>query len=347
MSPSGGAERAGGADGAVGGAAVGGDAAVATLPRTAGGPTIDARSYGARGDGVADDTRALQAGLAAASGGRFFLPAGRYRVDADYGQGGSLQPASDTEIVLDAGATLKAMSSATPFSAVFFLRAVDRVSIAGGAIVGDRAGHFNTEGEQGHLLNVVGCADITVSDIRLSGAWGDGMIVAYDDSSDRICERVDLRRVECHENRRQGLSIVVADRVTVVDCVFSGTSGVAPAAGADIEPDRPWSVSHVLFERCSFHNNSGSGLQITGLASPGGCRDIRIQSCQAYGNSRSGVALFESDGVEIDDLTAHDNGDFGFHAVTTKGLDLRSKALWANGRGDTYVDEATRLGAVK
>ena len=145
---------------------------------------------------------------------------------------------------------------------------------------------------------------------------------------------------------QQGLSIVGADQVTVIDCVFSGTEGVEPAAGADVEPDSPWTVSNVVFQRCWFNDNQGSGLQVTGLASPGGCSNIRIQSCEANDNTRSGVAIFESEAILVDDLTAHGNRDFGFHAVTTAGLDLRSTTLWDNGRGDIYKDETTRLAMV-
>lgn len=46
---------------------------------------INAKVYGARGDGVTDDTAALQAGLLAAAGGIFFIPPGNYLVYAAVG----------------------------------------------------------------------------------------------------------------------------------------------------------------------------------------------------------------------------------------------------------------------
>jgi Pectate lyase superfamily protein len=47
---------------------------------TLNGQTVNAREAGARGDGSADDTAALQAALDAADGGTLYLPAGRYLI---------------------------------------------------------------------------------------------------------------------------------------------------------------------------------------------------------------------------------------------------------------------------
>ena len=59
--------------------------------------------------------------------------------------------------------------SQSPFSSVLFLQGIERIWIRGGAIVGERAGHLGLEGEQGHLLNVVGCSDVTISDMLHRG----------------------------------------------------------------------------------------------------------------------------------------------------------------------------------
>ena len=316
----------------------------AALPNRLKQGVVNARSMGALGDGSTDDTAALQRGLAAAQGGRFYVPAGQYLINVDYGRGGSLRPSSDTEIILDDGAQLYAMSTASQYSAMFLLSEVERVSIVGGTLVGERVGHPNGDGEQGHLVLLSGCADIFLSQMTLSDAWGDGVIVAYNDDARRQCERICLHRLVCRGNRRQGLSIVSATTVLVVDSSFSDTGGVAPGAGVDIEPDAPWSVRDVTLLRCTFARNSGSGLQITGLASPGRCRDIRVISCIAKNNGQSGVAVFESDGVYVDALLGGDNGAFGLYASTTRGFNVGSTSLWSNSRGDLYRDNATLEG---
>lgn len=315
---------------------------LAQRPTGAEGPNVDARSMGARGDGRTDDTAALQAALRAAAGGRLTIGAGRYRVNPDYATGGSLRPESNSEILLADGAVLEAIPSRSAFTSVLLLRGVDRVAVRGGAFVGERATHRGAGGEQGHLINVIGCADIVLADLQLSDAWGDGAILAYDEGSRRVCQRVEIRRVAFRHNRRQGLSIVGANAVIVADCTMEGTQGADPSAGADIEPDDPWTVSDVTFERCAFRNNAGSGLQVTGLGSPGRCRDIRVRWCEATGNGRSGVALFETDAVEVDGLRAWDNRDFGLHAVTSRKLRIGSTTLTNNDRGNRFVDESTR-----
>lgn len=74
------------------------------------GGVVNAKAYGAKGDGITDDTAALQAALTAGAGGEVFVPAGDYLVSSP--------------ITLPAGTTVRGVSSpgvadwnASPFAA--------------------------------------------------------------------------------------------------------------------------------------------------------------------------------------------------------------------------------------
>ena len=97
--------------------------------------TCDVRTFGARGDGVANDTRAVQAAVdacAAAGGGTVVLPPGRYR-------SGTVALASHIVLELDAGATLIGSRSLADYrsAAAVGLGTTLGVDVAG---EGDRAG---------------------------------------------------------------------------------------------------------------------------------------------------------------------------------------------------------------
>eukprot|EP01052_Picozoa_sp_SAG31_P043572 SAG31_NODE_7304_length_1724_cov_1.875692_2_plen_161_part_00 len=63
------------------------------------------------------------------------------------------------------------------------------------------------------------------------------------------------------------MSVIDVDRLTVNSCTFRNTSGVAPQAGVDLEPDDPSQrLSNILFTNCSFTANKGAGFQVVPAA---------------------------------------------------------------------------------
>lgn len=79
-------------------------------PALAGLPQFNVRQFGARGDGVAKDTKAIQAAIEAAGafGGTVYFPAGKY-------QSGTVRLRSHVTLFLEAGATLVASPDKNDF----------------------------------------------------------------------------------------------------------------------------------------------------------------------------------------------------------------------------------------
>jgi hypothetical protein len=88
--------------------------------------------------------------------------------------------------------------------------------------------------------------------------WGDGFYV--NGATD-----VWFCAVTADYNRRQGLSIIDVDGLTVANSVFSNTQGVRPSAGVDLEPNNPSQrITGVRIEHSQFIDNAGAGIQIAG-----------------------------------------------------------------------------------
>jgi hypothetical protein len=91
--------------------------------------------------------------------------------------------------------------------------------------------------------------------------WGDGFYV-------KGARDVKFCGVAAVHNRRQGLSIVDANGVLVTHSSFRDTRGHRPAAGIDLEPDRPEQrIKNVRILDSEFINNEGGGIKLHGKKS--------------------------------------------------------------------------------
>ena len=71
--------------------------------------------------------------------------------------------------------------------------------------------------------------------------------------------------VTADSNRRQGMSIIAADGLVVINSVFKNTRGTRPGAGIDFEPnDGDQTIANVRIENSKFIDNAGPGILIAG-----------------------------------------------------------------------------------
>jgi polygalacturonase len=220
---------------------------------------VDVRDKGAKGDGSSDDTAAIQAAIdaVAGTGGTVLVPGGTYMVDA-VGKD-RIRLKSDMTLRLARGAVIKAMPTSSKKYAVLSISGASNVTVVGGTLEGERDRHQGSIGEAGMGIRIDHGADtVTISGVTARKMWGDGFYV-QDAKDVRFCG------VVADANRRQGLSIVDADGVTVTGSVFQNTHGTRPSAGIDLEPDETaHKITNIRIEGSKFLNNAGSGIQIAG-----------------------------------------------------------------------------------
>jgi polygalacturonase len=150
------------------------------------------------------------------------------------------------------------------------------VTVSGGTLVGDRYHHKSARGEWGYGISVRAGQNVTISGVTAKDMWGDGFYVEGG-------KDVTFDGVVSDNNRRQGLSIVHAESVTVRNSLFSNTSGTKPGAGIDIEPDRRRRVDGVTISSSAFFGNAGPGIKIHDKKGP--IDNVKIGDCQFGGNA--------------------------------------------------------------
>lgn len=207
------------------------------------GQTHNVLTFGARGDGRTNDTRAIQRALdAARPGDTVLVPARTFLVDPNHDPYrppfGGLRVRSGTTLLLAPGSVLRAMGSPHPRSAVLSLvHAANVVITGGGCVEGERHRHGRgPAGEWGFGIVVWGGRNVVIRGVEVKDCYGDGIYIGVSDRGE-MPQNVRVSRCRLHGHRRMGLTVAGATDVTVEDCTIERIAGTAPSAGIDLEPD--------------------------------------------------------------------------------------------------------------
>lgn len=231
--------------------------------------------YGAKADGVTDDTAAIQAALDASS--YVYIPDGVYMVNAGGGNaqsdayGAGLRPKNGHRIELSENAVLKALPNPNKFYNIININGVEDVRISGGKILGDNATHTGSGGDGGYGVFIRASKNITVDGVEISDCWGDCVMVSYRSESDGNggyvgvqSEDIVIERCVIHGGRRQGISVCSGIGVTIRDCEVYDITQMAPRAGIDIEPDWVGAADDVIIDGCYIHDTTGASIIVSG-----------------------------------------------------------------------------------
>lgn len=245
-------------------------------PASSSGVFVSVKSYGATGDGVTDDTVAIQAtitAVSAAGGGTIYMPNGTYLVSTvlGFGDKGCLHMASSCTLLGQSrtGTILKLKAGAPSFARPLSVNDADDVVIQNFTIDGNKANQSVEEHRA--AIFTENCARVHIADMELRNNTGDGVLVhgngiAFDWSEDVVMERCYM-----HDNDRKGVSLTGGGmrRITMRDCQFVNNYGSMHVEVQEI-------VYDVTVERCYCSPNADdSGYAISfGGGGPSASRNI-------------------------------------------------------------------------
>ena len=193
---------------------------------------VDVRAFGAIGDGIADDTAAIQAAIDAGTYVR--IPTGTYRT-------GRLKLKSNLALVGDgAGSVLQGSAGMT---LLFGLSpsvggVLENVELRGLRLVGAvaKAGFS----EHVHLVSIAGARNVLIDGVQFIGFQGDGLYLGA--HTDNTRHNSDVRVVNCsfdgvNKGNRNCISVIDGDGVFVQGCVFRRSTRRDMPGFIDVEPN--------------------------------------------------------------------------------------------------------------
>ncbi len=289
---------------------------------------VTPQMYGAFGDGKADDTQAIISAINALGGGDsiLHLPTGTYLVSEDIPlvSNMTLEGEGNNTIIKRIGNNLEKYN-------VISCEGIDNVTIKNIHIQGDRNEHTGTTGEWGACIGLYGTHNVTIKDCKLTDGWGDGVYLGeyIHNELGELCFNTIIEGCLIDNNRRQGISVIHSDRLTVRNCTISNTNGTLPEGGIDFEVNGiGQSAKNNIVENCIFYGNVGGSIIVGNHKAK---YEIIVRNCVSSDNSGVKVYGTSVEGVDRGYLTVQNcdlrNGErcFEIEGKSATGLFVKIK----------------------
>ena len=189
-----------------------------------------------------------------------------------------------------------------------------------------------------HGISLRSAEHVLIENLQIAETGGDGIYLGTSGTAKLPCRDVTIRRVDCVENNRQGISVINVDGLLIEDCVLRDTNGTPPAAGIDFEPNgADEQITNVVMRRVVAINNAGDGITfyLPQMRSRGHELSFVIEDCDSVRNAGMGLGLTVANGEDMrqsGEMIVRNTRIYGNRI----GVAVRSK--WAEGAPLRFED---------
>lgn len=286
--------------------------AAARLAPTVCAATVEVAHYGAISDGVALNTTAIQKAIDdcnSRGGGKVHFPRGRYLT-------GTIQIKSGVTLHLDKGATLLGSTDAADYRnldpfidgtgnplgyALIVAMDAENVGIEGGGTVDGQSHGMKAKQNpyviRPFLLRWLRCTNVTVCDLQLTnpGAW---TLNFYRVKGVRV-KGVAIRSRHAGVANADGIDLDSCQNARITDCdIESGDDALCLKSTGSV-PTRDVTAENLKL------STACNAIKL-GTESLGGFENISVSHCQLANVGMAGIALYEVDGRNLQNVTISD-----------------------------------------
>ena len=306
-----------------------------TWPSTS---SVNATQFGAKGDGVRDDTASIQAAIdAVPQGGTLYIPPGTYLMAVGQSPKDGVKLKSNMTLWMDAKAVLKAIPTKDSSFAMMKAWSVSRLRVFGGTLLGERDTHIGTTGEWGMNLDLRDSNSVEVVGLTSKNAWGDGIYVGGKSNSN-----VSFCGIVADGNRRNGMSIITADGLNVLSSRFTNNGGTSPQAGLDIEPNPNNVAQHIVVADSVFKDNQGPGIALSASCMNCGAtnQNNTVRNNEIIGNLGEGIYV-SFDDQTIDNNRIDNSGRAGIRLIRAINSTVHGNTVSHSKQGGIQIEQST------
>lgn len=220
--------------------------------------SVNVKQFGAKGDGVTDDTTQIQNAIDKCNILNFD--------DSTYLTTG-LNLKSNSIIIFN-DTSLKMKPNNLSAYGVLKINNIENINIYGFVkLIGDYLEHTGETGEFGHALSIIGSSNVNIENVQCSYGWGDGCYIGPTDDLLNNPINIIINNLVCHHNRRNGLSITSGSKIIINNLITYNNGGTSPNGGFDIEPYNANNVIDVTINNIYSYSNGKTGIGYQGFIS--------------------------------------------------------------------------------
>lgn len=256
---------------------------------------VSVKDFGAVGDGVTDDTAAIQAAMDAAEGKTLLFENATYLVSVVTGQVYSLQPSQGTTLK-GYNSTIKLAPNGLDSYKIIDLYQTDNVTIDNINITGERNEHTGSTGEFGMGIDCRGSNNLIVKNLTIRDCWGDGIYLGAG-SGNSSNSNIYLENVVVDNCRRNNISVITVRGFTTLNLSLLNANGTSPEAGIDFEPNSATDeITGVHMVATKSQGNGTAGLLLVLHNLVDRYVDVKIDGWISQGDQYSYSALYPPQG---------------------------------------------------
>ncbi len=263
---------------------------------------VNVADYGAIGDGVTDDSAALNSAFQAIKdGGDMYFEQGKiYAIS----RGIEIDGARNFNIY-GRNATLRVIDGYQPsgnFSHPLSIRNSTDFSVNDLVIDGNRARRQPAEDWRLDNIKILECKRFTFRNVVSNNALDDGFYldVLAGSHQDRTAANSEGKFINCSADNayRNGMSIIVGRNIEIIGGSYTNANGIWPQSGIDIEPneeDISPGAEDIVIRDATFTGNNGAGVMATNYWS--GVERVTVENNYFSDNALAGVMMAVKTGL--------------------------------------------------
>lgn len=246
---------------------------------------------------------------------------GKYLLEAYNKDYKVLKVPSNTTVVID-GTLLLNPNNLKKYSVISIENAVNVCIKGSGTVIGDKDLHLDKVGEWGMCIGVRNSDKITISNLHIKKAWGDGIYIGKGSGI------VDIRGCIIDSCRRQGISLIAGTKINVRNCTITNVAGTRPGYAIDIEPNKYDTITNVQIHNIVVDNCNG-GVSFTSLEK-NKCliNQVEIKNCKITRTIKVPIRLRGANNVKVDKCNISNcSSDYIFTTSRSKNVSFTNNTI--------------------